>query len=185
MLAFSWQNTLVAGMTGISCLRQDIIELPLEGAKGPQFFSTSWLGNSMILLWCFKCSHSAWTALRVYALCWITPMASPVVSSERKIHQLTDTDDLEKKNWFCSLVLELQHIAGPDVERQQGWGKIRSRALSPLDMQKLIYFSNSCCSLGPALTSQRRSPTPYTRAKWQLIHHGLKPAHPCLSSVIC
>lgn len=92
---------------------------------------------------------------------------------------------LGKKNWFCSLVLELQHIAGPDVERQQGWGKIGSRALSPLDMQKLIYFSNSCCSLGPALTSQRRSPTPYTRAKWQLIHHGLKPAHPCLSSVIC
>lgn len=113
MLAFSWQNTLVAGMTGISCLRQDIIELPLEGAKGPQFFSTSWLGNSMILLWCFKCSHSAWTALRVYALCWITPMASPVVSSERKIHQLTDTDDLEKKigfvPWFlnCSTLLAL------------------------------------------------------------------------------
>lgn len=116
MFAFSWQNILVAGMTSMSYLRQDIKKsFPWKGVRVPSFFPIKCLGNCMVLLWSFTCSHSAWTAIRGTAMCWVTPMASPVVSSGSKFHQLTETlRRLGKKigfdlPWFlnCSRLLTL------------------------------------------------------------------------------
>lgn len=50
----------------------------------------------------------------------------------------------------------MQQIADPDVERQQG--KIGNRALKLLDMQKLIYFSNSCKAVWFCFNQPERKP---------------------------
>lgn len=87
---------------------------------------------------------------------------------------LTHSNDLEK-NWFWSSFLAINSWIAADcwpwcwevAGVGEGWeqGTVAMRHAK-------AHFSNSCCSLGSALTSQRRNPTPSTIAKWQFIHHG-------------
>lgn len=105
MLAFGCQNILLAGMIGISYLGQEMKKFPFEQGESPQLVSTLQLGTCMGLICCSKCTHTAWTASRGTAACWITPMASPVVSAGSKTvaNLLTHSADLKKKkNCFSS-----------------------------------------------------------------------------------
>lgn len=131
MLAFSWQNILVPGMTGISYLGQEIKNIfPWKGVRVPDFSPLNGLGTA----WFCSGASNAATVPEQPSEALLCAGSHPwplqwFHQGAKFTHLLTHSENLEKNCFWSSSVLESQQIADPDVERQQEWGKTGNRAL--------------------------------------------------------